>query len=168
MRLASSLANSPSGPRWVLVFLFLCAPLLFASNMVAARWLSGSVPPVTLGFGRWLVAALVLLPVVWAPLRQGALRQAPPGVLALLALLGGVVSVAPQYGAAAYTSAGNIALIAAMSPLLVALIERVVWGCGCGSPWWRASPAPSPASPSPPSGAILPRCCGSSSTRATR
>ncbi|MFC4165706.1 DMT family transporter [Teichococcus aestuarii] len=128
MRLASSLANSPSGPRWVLVFLFLCAPLLFASNMVAARWLSGSVPPVTLGFGRWLVAALVLLPVVWAPLRQGALRQAPPGVLALLALLGGVVSVAPQYGAAAYTSAGNIALIAAMSPLLVALIERVVWG----------------------------------------
>lgn len=128
MRLASSLVNSPAGPRWVLVFLFLCAPLLFASNMVAARWLSGSVPPVTLAFGRWMVAALVLLPVVWVPLRKGALRQAPAGVLALLALLGGVVSVAPQYGAAAYTSAGNIALIAAMSPLLVALIERGVWG----------------------------------------
>lgn len=128
MQQASLSAESPSGPRWVLVFLFLCAPLLFASNMVAARWLSGLVPPVTLGFGRWLVAALVLLPVVWAPLRRGALRQAPAGILALLALLGGVVSVAPQYGAAAYTSAGNIALIAAMSPLLVALIERVVWG----------------------------------------
>lgn len=128
MSRASLSANDPPAPRWVLIVLFLCAPLLFASNMVAARWLSGSVPPVTLAFGRWAVAALVLLPVVWTPLRQGALRQAPAGVLALLALLGGVVSVAPQYGAAAHTSAGNIALIAAMSPLLVALIERVVWG----------------------------------------
>lgn len=118
----------PSTARWLPVFLFLCAPLLFASNMVAARWLSGSVPPVTLAFGRWLVAALLLLPVVWPALRQGALRQAPIGLLLLLVLLGGVVSVAPQYGAAAYTSAGNIALIAALTPLLVAVIERLVWG----------------------------------------
>ena len=69
-----------------------------------------------------------MLPLVWPHLRRGALRRASPGVLALLVALGGIVSVAPQYGAAHYTSAGNIALIAAMSPLLVAIIERVVWG----------------------------------------
>ena len=114
--------------RWLPVCLFLCAPLFFASNMVAARWLSGSVPPVTLAFGRWTVAALLLLPVVWPLLRQGVLRTVPAGLLLLLVLLGGVVSVAPQYGAAAYTSAGNIALIAALTPLLVAVIERLVWG----------------------------------------
>jgi drug/metabolite transporter (DMT)-like permease len=118
----------PSTARWLPACLFLCAPLLFASNMVAARWLAGSVPPVTLAFGRWTVAALLLLPVVWPALRQGALRAASPGLLLLMALLGGVVSIAPQYGAAAYTSAGNIALIAALTPLLVAVIERLVWG----------------------------------------
>lgn len=49
-----NLADSrlPTGPRWLVVLLFLGAPLLFASNMVGARWLSGSVPPVTLAFGR--------------------------------------------------------------------------------------------------------------------
>ncbi|MDJ0389881.1 DMT family transporter [Roseomonas sp. E05] len=120
--------GTPAGPRWLVILLFLGAPLLFASNMVGARWLSGSVPPVTLAFGRWAVAGLLLLPLVWPHLRAGALRHASPGMLALLALLGGVASVAPQYGAARYTSAGNIALIAAMSPLLVAIIERVVWG----------------------------------------
>ncbi|MCQ4163002.1 DMT family transporter [Roseomonas sp. GC11] len=113
---------------WLSFLLFLCAPLLFALNMVVARWLNGSVPPVTLAFGRWLVAALLLLPVVWPLLRRGLLRGAAPGVLAALAVLGGVISVAPQYGAATYTSAGNIALIAALSPLFVAVIERLVWG----------------------------------------
>ncbi|WBV41897.1 DMT family transporter [Pseudoroseomonas cervicalis] len=118
----------PAAPNWLPILLFLCAPLLFASNMIGARWLSGSVPPVTLAFGRWLVAALLLLPIIWPHLRQGALKRAPAGLLALLVLLGGVISVAPQYGAARYTSAGNIALIAALTPLIVAVIERLVWG----------------------------------------
>jgi drug/metabolite transporter (DMT)-like permease len=127
--MSTSIAVNASGPgRWGVVFLFLCAPLLFAGNMVAARWLSGTVPPVTLATGRWLVAALLLLPVAWPWLRRHGLGGVPPARLLLLVLLGGVLSVAPQYGAASYTSAGNIALLAAMTPLLVAIIERVVWG----------------------------------------
>jgi drug/metabolite transporter (DMT)-like permease len=131
MRLAASTAAQtlfrPSGAsRWVLVGLFLAAPLMFAGNMVGARWLSGTVPPLTLAFGRWFVAALLLTPVVWPQLRR--LRGTAGAPLLLLVLLGGVLSVAPQYGAAVYTSAGNIALIAALTPLLVALIERLVWG----------------------------------------
>jgi drug/metabolite transporter (DMT)-like permease len=116
------------GGRWGVVFLFLCAPLLFAGNMVGARWLSGTVPPITLATGRWLVAALLLLPVVWPWMRKHGLDGAPKLQLLLLVILGGVLSVAPQYGAATYTSAGNIALLAAMTPLLVAMIERLVWG----------------------------------------
>lgn len=117
---------------WLLGLLFLAAPLCFASNMVGARWLSGAVPPMTLAFGRWAVAALLLLPFVWPQLRQlGGAARMP---LLLLVLLGGVISVAPQYGAAAYTSAGNIALIAALTPLLVALIERLIWGVALRPP----------------------------------
>jgi len=114
--------------RWGVVFLFLAAPLLFAGNMVGARWLAGSVPPVTLATGRWLVAALLLLPVALPYLRKHGMSHVPKKLLLLVVLLGGVLSVAPQYGAASYTSAGNIALLAAMTPLLVAMIERAVWG----------------------------------------
>ena len=114
--------------RWGIVALFLAAPLLFAGNMVGARWLAGTVPPLTLATGRWLVAALLLLPVALPYLRRSGLGGVSKGQLLLLVLLGGVLSVAPQYGAASYTSAGNIALMAAMTPLLVAMIERVVWG----------------------------------------
>ncbi|MCG7362027.1 DMT family transporter [Roseomonas sp. ACRSG] len=120
-------ASGASGRRGAVV-LFLGAPLLFAGNVLGARWLAGSVPPMTLAAGRWLVAALLLLPVAWPWLRRHGLGAVPPMQLLLLVLLGGVVTVAPQYGAASYTSAGNIALLAAMTPLLVAVIERVVWG----------------------------------------
>lgn len=123
-------SNSATGPgsRWAVVVLFLVAPLLFAGNMLGARWLAGTVPPMTLSTGRWLVAALLLLPVAWPWLRRNGLGTVPATRLVLLVLLGGVITVAPQYGAASYTSAGNIALLAALTPLLVALIERVVWG----------------------------------------
>jgi drug/metabolite transporter (DMT)-like permease len=126
MRLA--FATTDGTGRWSVVFLFLCAPLLFAGNMLGARWLSGSVPPLTLATGRWAVAALLLLPVVLPALRRNGLGGVPLPQLLLLVMLGGVLSVAPQYGAASYTSAGNIALLAALTPLMVAIIERVVWG----------------------------------------
>jgi drug/metabolite transporter (DMT)-like permease len=108
---------------------FLLAPLLFASNMVAARWMEGELPPVTLAFGRWLIAALILLPFILP-----ALRLHLPTLLGrkkdliLLALLGGVLSVAPQYAAAQFTSAGHIALLFALTPILVSFIDRLVWG----------------------------------------
>lgn len=107
--------------------LFLCAPLLFSANMVIARGMNGSLPPVTLAFGRWMVAALLLLPIVWPVLRRGGLSRASALRLAVPALLGGALSVAPQYAAASFTSAGHIALVFALTPLLVALIERVGW-----------------------------------------
>lgn len=45
----------------------------------------------------------------------------------MLVLLGGVLSVAPQYAAAHHTSAGHIALLFSLSPIMVSVIERVVW-----------------------------------------
>jgi drug/metabolite transporter (DMT)-like permease len=121
-------AATETASRWSAGLLFLCAPLLFAGNMLGARWLAGTVPPITLAGGRWLVAALLLLPVAWPWLRCHGLKALPSTRLLLPVLLGGVLTVAPQYGAASYTSTGNIALLAAMTPLLVALIERLVWG----------------------------------------
>ncbi len=107
---------------------FLLAPLLFASNMVAARWIGGELPPMTLAFGRWLIAALILLPFILPVLRtHWRTLVTRKHDLALLALLGGILSVAPQYAAAHFTSAGHIALVFALTPILVSIIDRFVW-----------------------------------------
>jgi drug/metabolite transporter (DMT)-like permease len=112
--------------RSVITFLYVCAPLLFAGNMVAARWMNGILPPVTMAFGRWLVVVILLSPFVWLRLR-GTVADLGGMRLVRLGILGGALSVAPQYAAATYTSAGHIALIFAATPLLVTLIERAVW-----------------------------------------
>ncbi|MFP1861191.1 DMT family transporter [Lonsdalea quercina] len=108
--------------------LFLLAPLLFSGNMVVARWISPELPPLTLAFARWLFAAIVIFPFILSPLRRAAptLRRRGKDV-ALLVLLGGVLSVTPQYAAAHHTSAGHIALMFSLSPIMVSVIERVVW-----------------------------------------
>lgn len=108
--------------------LFLLAPLLFASNMVAARWIGGDFPPFSLALGRWLIAAVVLWPMVRLALRRHRdLLRHRVADLALLAILGGALSVAPQYAAAQHTSAGHIALVFALTPVLVSLIDRAMW-----------------------------------------
>jgi hypothetical protein len=77
---AACTASGSSLPRQQLLVatVFGLAPLLFASNMVEARWFSGTVSSVTLAAGRWLMAALVLLPVV-RPARRVARRIALAG-----------------------------------------------------------------------------------------
>ncbi|MFY0480487.1 DMT family transporter [Achromobacter marplatensis] len=109
--------------------MLLTAPALFASNMVAARWAhDASLPPVFLAFGRWLLALLILLPLAAPALRQHrrALWRGLPALLPL-AVLGMGVAVAPQYIGAQTTSATNIALIFSCSPILVALLEALIW-----------------------------------------
>jgi drug/metabolite transporter (DMT)-like permease len=109
--------------------MLLTAPALFASNMVAARWAhDASLPPVFLAFGRWLLALLILLPLAAPALRahRRALWRGLPALLPL-AVLGMGVAVAPQYIGAQTTSATNIALMFSCSPILVALLEALIW-----------------------------------------
>lgn len=114
--------------------LMLGTPLLFAANMVVARWAeSAAIPPLFLAFGRWALAFLFLLPIA-APLLwkwRGVLMENWSRVM-LLASLGMGVAVAPQYIGAQRTSAANIALIFAACPVLVALIETIVWRIPAG------------------------------------
>ncbi|WP_241063899.1 DMT family transporter [Achromobacter xylosoxidans] len=109
--------------------MLLAAPALFASNMVAARWAhDAALPPVFLAFGRWLIAFLILLPLAAPALlrHRRALWRGLPTLLPL-AVLGMGVAVAPQYIGAQSTSATNIALIFSCSPILVALLEAIIW-----------------------------------------
>jgi drug/metabolite transporter (DMT)-like permease len=110
--------------------LLLTAPALFAANMVAARWAHGAdVPPVFMAFARWLVAFLVLAPLVAGPIWQHRhLLRANAGRLLLLGAMGMGVAVAPQYLAAQTTSAVNIGLIVCCAPVIIAMLEAAIWG----------------------------------------
>ncbi|MFJ1299619.1 DMT family transporter [Pseudomonadota bacterium AL_CKDN230030165-1A_HGKHYDSX7] len=129
---ASPLSSSPghrAGAPLITLLMLVTAPALFASNMVAARWAHEiGLPPVFLACGRWLTALVLLIPFVWPALRRHGhlLREAWPSLLPL-ALLGMGVAVAPQYIGAQSTSATNIALIFSCSPLLVVLLETLLW-----------------------------------------
>ena len=83
--------------------------------------------PVFLAFGRWLIALLILLPIAAPALyrHRQALRRGLPSLLPL-AVLGMGVAVAPHIGAQ-HTSATNIALIFSCSPILVSLLEALIW-----------------------------------------
>jgi drug/metabolite transporter (DMT)-like permease len=109
--------------------LLLVAPAMFASNMLMARALHGSVPPVALAFWRWTLTFLVLLPLTGRQLLiwRGAIRH-DWLTLFVLGALGMGVCGAPVYIAGVTTSATNIGLIYAASPILIVLLGCAFWG----------------------------------------
>ncbi len=102
---------------------FLLVATAQVSNMILARGLAGSVPPFSLAFFRWSIVALGLLPVVVMALRDkpGLLRGQGPGI-ALAGFLGMFVCGGPVYLAGITTSAINLSLIMALSPIVVLLL----------------------------------------------
>jgi drug/metabolite transporter (DMT)-like permease len=116
------------GRSLALVLLFL-TPAMFSTNMLTARATADFMPPVALAFGRWVGAFLLVLPFCAVPLwRQ---RRAVVGEwrdLVVLAFLGMVVCGAVVYYGAATTTATNIGLIYASSPVLIILFARLFYG----------------------------------------
>ncbi|QCK87405.1 DMT family transporter [Phreatobacter aquaticus] len=109
--------------------LLLVMPLLFSSNLVIARGMGEAVPAFTLALLRWGVAALVLLPFTFASLKMEApVLRAHLGRILLLAFLGMWICGALVYLALGVTTATNATLIYTTSPVIVLLIETLVFG----------------------------------------
>ena len=104
--------------------------------MILARCLAGSVPPFALAFFRWSIVAIGLSPLIVAALRQhpGLLRKEGLGI-ALAGFLGMFVCGGPIYLAGTTTSAINLSLIFALSPLMV-LVFSLVMGLENVN-WWQ-------------------------------
>jgi drug/metabolite transporter (DMT)-like permease len=118
--------NSPPRLAW---FLLMVAPLLMSSNMLAARYVEGSVPPVALAFGRWSLTLAFLQPftarALWCC--RMVIRREWRTLLALGALGMGVCG-APVYLAGQTTTATNIGLIYSTTPILIVVFARLFWG----------------------------------------
>lgn len=106
----------------------LLCPALFAVNQLGARYVD-YVPPHALALGRWACALLVLLPFVGARLwrQRAALRREWPDML-MLGALGMWVCGAFVYIGGRTTSATNIGLIYAASPVVVVAVAALVYG----------------------------------------
>lgn len=103
-------------------------PLLWAANTVVGRALVGSVPPLVLNGMRWSLALLLLLPLGWRVFRDPrAITERWPH-LALLGLLGVGSYNALQYLAVQTSTALNVTLIAASSPVWMLLVGLVFYG----------------------------------------
>ncbi|MEQ8354178.1 MAG: DMT family transporter [Kiloniellaceae bacterium] len=119
-------------PRWLglnerqlaLILLFI-APALFSSNMLTARVVHDTFPPVALAFWRWTLTFTLLLPFTATALwrhRSAIVRERLD--FFILGALGMGICGAFVYIAADTTSATNIGLIYAASPILIVVLAR--------------------------------------------
>jgi drug/metabolite transporter (DMT)-like permease len=123
--------------RWALALLFL-APAFWTVNYLVARWAPGLVAPHILAIGRWSMA-LVLMGLWLAPslarehrsIVQTMLKE--KWQLLFLGALGMWICGAFVYQGGRATQAINIALIYAMSPVLITVVsatllrEKISW-----------------------------------------
>ncbi len=108
------------------VGLALVATVVWSGSFVASRGLADSVPPVQGAFWRWLIALAAVAPFgARAAWRQRALIRAHLGFVALASLLGVTVYNTLVNQAGLTTSASNMGMIMAASPVVMAVFSRL-------------------------------------------
>ncbi|MBV6271822.1 DMT family transporter [Alcaligenaceae bacterium CGII-47] len=110
------------------VLLLLVPPLMWAGNAVVGRAVYHMVPPLTLNFLRWALAALLLLPMGYSIFRRGSGLWTNWRRYALLGLLGVGLYNSLQYLALHTSSPLNVTLVAASMPVWMLLIGRIFYG----------------------------------------
>ncbi|RKP47715.1 DMT family transporter [Pararobbsia silviterrae] len=110
------------------VLLPLLAVLIWALNTIVSKAAAGVLDPAAISIYRWVVAAIVLTPFCARPLwRKRAAVRPWLGRYAVLSAMGMVLYQCIAYYAAHSTSATNIGVICALIPLLVLVINGVVF-----------------------------------------
>lgn len=99
---------------------------MFAANILVARVAAGWLPPLQLTFWRWFLTALLACALAAGEVRASwpAMKREAPASL-VLGAIGMTLCGAAAYLAGEYTSAVNIGLIYAGSPVVMVLLARV-------------------------------------------
>lgn len=102
----------------VAVTLALLACILWSGNFVVARGVNEWMNPIGFAFWRWLITFLCLLPLAWPHYKTNIVfvKQNPKPYI-WMGLIGVGVFNTIIYKAAHYTTANNISLLAATSPI---------------------------------------------------
>jgi drug/metabolite transporter (DMT)-like permease len=119
-------AESPQS-RWTVALAltgFVAVAVAQVTNMILARANAGAIPPFSLAFFRWLIVAAGLAPFVWRELEAKADVLLSRGLIVVTAGFFGMFPCGgPIYIAGVSTTAINIALIYALSPIVVLVIS---------------------------------------------
>jgi drug/metabolite transporter (DMT)-like permease len=116
----------PLGNPYLLLAL---AGLCWSGNHIIGRAVAGHVPPFGLSTARWLLPALVLLPLAKPHLeRDWPLIKAHWRILLFLSLTGGALFSALQYLGLQYTSALNVSVFNSLVPVLIVAAGAVIFG----------------------------------------
>ncbi|MEU8761028.1 DMT family transporter [Streptomyces sp. NPDC048659] len=108
------------------VLLALLATVVWSGSFVATRDMADSVPPVQAVFWRWLIAVAAVAPFAARPFwRQRAVIRRHLGYVTLAALFGVTLYNTLVHQAGLTTSASNMGMIMAASPVLMAVYARL-------------------------------------------
>jgi drug/metabolite transporter (DMT)-like permease len=119
--LSRGLAATP-GERQLALALVFIAPALWSVNYLVARWAPGVIAPHMLALARWAVAVLLLGAFCWREIVAKRREVVAEGWhFLVLGALGMWICGAFVDVGARHTSAVNIGLLYAMSPVLIAL-----------------------------------------------
>ncbi len=101
-------------------FLLPLSAACWAGNHVVARAAGGHVPPASLAVARWMLVVLLVLPFTlphlkadWPKLKRN------PGILLLLAAVGGGAFSTLQYVALHFTTALNMGVVGSVAPAFI-------------------------------------------------
>lgn len=103
-------------------------PLMWAGNAVTGRLVSELVPPMTLNLLRWVLAALLLLPLAGWVLRPGSGLWPHWRRYAVLGLLGVGAYNSLQYLALHTSSPMNVTLVASSIPIFMLAVGALFFG----------------------------------------
>ena len=106
--------------------LALLATVVWSGNFVTTRGMADNVPPVQAVFWRWIIATLAVAPSPpGRPGASGPLIRKHLGYVALAALFGVTLYNTLVHQAGLTTSASNMGMIMAASPVVMALFARL-------------------------------------------
>lgn len=118
MSSSNNLSNEITG-----IALALLAVVIWGGNFVIARSVVGQIGPISLGFFRWLIATLIMLPIAWNTCKRewsAILRNLT--YLYITALFGITLFNTLVYVAGHYTGAINMAMIGTTSSPIFSII----------------------------------------------
>jgi len=103
------------------------ATIIWSGNFIIARGVIKDIPPVTLGFYRWLTATLILIPFAWKYfIKELPFVRQRPFYFILTAVAGVSMFNTFVYIAGHYTEAVNLALIGTTSsPVMSVILARI-------------------------------------------
>ncbi|MFI8965635.1 DMT family transporter [Streptomyces sp. NPDC053493] len=108
------------------VLLALLATVVWSGSFVATRDMADSIPPVQAVFWRWVVALVAVAPFAACPFwRQRRVIRRHLGFVALATLFGVTLYNTLVHQAGLTTSASNMGMIMAASPVIMAVYARL-------------------------------------------